>query len=128
QKDLGDKGEALVKQREIAFLQEKNLHDIAALVEIVQDGKGYDVLSFDEDGNEKYIEVKTTTGNEYAPFYLSKNEVDFMRLHTNQYCIYRVYHYDEGNNFGEFFELIGDIESQLLMKPIQYKVLIKKEA
>ncbi|MES2398096.1 MAG: DUF3883 domain-containing protein, partial [Bacteroidota bacterium] len=127
QKDLGDKGEALVKQREIEFLHGKNLFDKAALVEIVQDGKGYDVLSFDEYGNEKYIEVKTTTGNEYAPFYLSENEVDFMRLHLNQYCIYRVYHYDEVNNFGNFFELGGDIESQLLMKPIQYKVLIKKE-
>lgn len=128
QKDLGDKGEALVKKREIEFLLSKNLHDKAALVEIVKDGKGYDVLSFDEYGNEKYIEVKTTTGDEYAPIYLSENEVDFMRLHLNRYCIYRVYHYDEANNFGEFFELIGDIESQLLMKPIQYKVLLKKEA
>jgi Domain of unknown function (DUF3883) len=128
QKDLGDKGETLVKQREVEFLQSKNLYDKASLVEIVQDGKGYDVFSFDEFGNEKYIEVKTTTGNEYAPFYFSKNEIDFMRLHPDQYCIYRVYHYDEANNFGEFFELNGDVESQLLMKPIQFKVLIKKEA
>lgn len=127
QKDLGDKGESLVKQREIEFLKEKNLHDKAALVEIVQDGKGYDVYSFDELGNEKFIEIKTTTGNEYSPFYLSENEVDFMRLNKNQYCIYRVYNFDEENNFAEFYELVGDIESQLLMKPTQYKVLIKKE-
>lgn len=127
QKDLGDKGETLVKQREVEFLKEKNLHDKAALVDIVQDGKGYDVYSFDESGNEKFIEVKTTTGNEYSPFYLSENEVDFMRLNINQYCIYRVYNFDEENNFAEFYELSGDIENQLLMKPTQYKVLIKKE-
>lgn len=127
QKDLGDKGEDLVKQREIEFLKEKNLHDKAALVEIVQDGKGYDVLSFNEFGNEKFIEVKTTTGNEYSPFFLSENEIDFLRLHLNRYCIYRVYNYDEENNFAEFYELNGDIERQLLMKPTQYRVLIKKE-
>lgn len=127
QKDLGDKGEALVKQREVDFLKERNLQDKAALVEIVQDGKGYDVYSFDEYGNEKFIEVKTTTGNEYTPFYLSENEVDFMRLNKNLYSIYRVYNFDHENNFAEFFELSGDIENQLLMKPIQYKVLMKKE-
>nr|WP_246456917.1 DUF3883 domain-containing protein [Flavihumibacter stibioxidans] len=127
QKDLGNKGETLVKQREIEFLKERNLHDKAELVDIVQDGKGYDVYSFDELGNEKFIEVKTTTGNEYSPFFLSENEVDFMRLNKNQYCIYRVYNFDEENNFAEFYELNGDIENQLLMKPTQYKVLIKKE-
>lgn len=127
QKDLGDKGEILVKQREVEYLKEKKLHDKAALVDIVQDGKGYDVYSFDEFGKEKFIEVKTTTGNEYSPFYLSENEVDFMLLNKNQYFIYRVYNLDEENNFAEFYELSGDIESQLLMKPTQYKVLIKKE-
>jgi hypothetical protein len=127
QKDLGDQGEALVKQREIEFLMEKGLPGKAALVDIVLDGVGYDVLSFNEDENEKYIEVKTTTGSEYTAFYLTQNEIDFMRLNPDRYCIYRVFHYDEENNFGEFFELNGDIESQLLMKPIHYKVLIKKE-
>jgi len=127
QKDLGDAGEELVKLRETEFLKQKKLFDKVPLVQIMPDGKGYDVFSFDENGNEKYIEVKTTTGNEYAPFFLSENEVDFMRLNSNQYSIYRVYYYDEENNFAEFFELTGDIESQLLMKPTQYKVLIKKE-
>ncbi|WP_347065402.1 DUF3883 domain-containing protein [Flavobacterium sp. WV_118_3] len=126
QKDLGDAGEALVKQREIDFLNEKGLHDKASLVDIVKDGKGYDVFSFDENGVEKFIEVKTTTGNEYSPFYLSDNEFDFMRLHPNQYSIYRIYNYDAENNFGEFFELNKNVENQLLMKPIQYQVLIKK--
>lgn len=127
QKDLGDKGEALVKLNEVEFLTSKGLYDEAAKVKIVKDGEGYDVFSFDENGNEKYIEVKTTTGSQYATFFLTDNEVDFMRLKQDRYCIYRVYHYDEEYNFGEFFELTGDIESQLLMRPKQYKVLIKKE-
>jgi hypothetical protein len=38
--DLGDKGEALVKQHEIEFLQQRQMNDKAALVEIVLDGMG----------------------------------------------------------------------------------------
>jgi len=126
QKRLGDAGEALVKQREIDLLIKKKLFAEAEAVKIVKDGKGYDILSFDENGNHKYIEVKTTTGSEYAPFYLSDNEVNFMESNFGSYSIYRVYNYNVENNFAEFFELDGDLKSDLLMKPIQYRVFIKK--
>lgn len=124
-KDLGDAGEELVKSFEINNLTQKGLKEKSLLVEIVQDGKGYDVLSFDELGNEKFIEVKTTTGEALNPFYLSENEVAFMRANTNRYRIYRVYNYDEEKNSGEFFEIKGDVENQILMKPTQYRVFIK---
>lgn len=127
QKDLGDAGEGLVKRYEIAELNLKGRTDLAALVEIVKDGAGYDVFSFDEYGNEKYIEVKTTTGNEYAPFYISDNEVEFLKFRKDQYHIYRIYKYDIESNFGEFYKISGDIESQLLFKPISYQVFLKKE-
>lgn len=126
QKKLGDAGEALVKQNEIDFLEKKKMFNEAASVKIVKDGEGYDILSFDEKGNHKYIEVKTTNSNEYTPFYLSNNEINFMKLNLESYCIYRVYNYDVENNFGEFFELRGDLQNQLLMEPIQYRVFIKK--
>lgn len=125
-KELGDAGEALVKQHEIEFLKSKNLHEKAALVHIVQDGKGYDVSSFDEKGDERFIEVKTTTGNEYSPFYLSENELAFMRQHQGQYSIYRVFKYDAENNFGEYFELKENVENQLLLKPTMFQVLLKR--
>lgn len=128
QKDLGDAGEELVRIREIEFLKSKNLLTQAELVKIAKDGEGYDVYSFDENGQEKFIEVKTSTGDEYSPFYLSENEIAFMRLNVGSYCIYRVFNYSVENNFAEFFELSGDIESQLLMKPTQFQVLIKKDA
>src|SRR5690606_32341832 len=126
QKDLGDAGEELVKQYEINYLKQKGMHNESEKVKIVEDGKGYDVYSFDDLGNEKYIEVKTTTGKGLNPFYLSENEVAFMKLNINAYSIYRVFNYDEENNSGEFFEINGNVEEQILMKPIQYKVFIKK--
>ncbi|MFN8713899.1 MAG: DUF3883 domain-containing protein [Bacteroidota bacterium] len=126
QKDLGDAGEELVMQYEISYLKQNGLNEESKKVRIVLDGEGYDVYSFDTNGNEKFIEVKTTTGDELTPFYMSENEVAFMQTHLNEYYIYRVYNYDEGNNSGEFFEIKNNVESQLLMKPTQFKVLIKK--
>lgn len=126
QKDLGDAGEELVKQYEIDRLIFIGRHSDAERVKIVQDGEGYDVLSFDEHGNEVYIEVKTTTGGALTPFFLSDNEVHFMRDHSANYKLYRVYNYDEENNAGEFFQLIDNVEDRLLMKPTQFKVLLKK--
>ncbi|WP_461791446.1 protein NO VEIN domain-containing protein [Pedobacter sp.] len=127
QKDLGDAGEELVKEYEIAELHSKGRYDLAKLVEIVKDGMGYDVISFDEFGAEKYIEVKTTTGNEYSPFYLSNNEVEFARSRIGLYQIYRIYKYDAESNFGEFFKISGELEDQLLFKPVSYQVFLKKE-
>lgn len=127
QKDLGDDGEELVKQYEIDSLKGKGFHDLAAKVEIMKDGVGYDILSFNSDGSEKYIEVKTTTGNKFTPFFLSDNEFDFMKQNIGKYSIYRVFNYNADYNFAEFYEIKGDIEIQLLMKPTNYKVYLKKE-
>jgi hypothetical protein len=128
QKDLGDDGEELVKQFEIDYLKGKDLNELAAKVEIMKDGVGYDILSFNIDGSEKYIEVKTTKGNKFTPFFLSDNEFDFLKQNIDKYSIYRVFNYNADYNFAEFYEIKGNIEMQLLMKPINYKVFLKKES
>lgn len=40
------------------------------------DGAGYDVLSFSAKGRERLIEVKTTNGSAWTPFFLTRNECD----------------------------------------------------
>lgn len=125
QKELGDAGESLVKQREIDFLNQRGMHELARRVDIVKDGRGFDVVSFDEHGNEKFIEVKTTTGDRHTSFFLSQNEIDFMRLNKKKYCIYRVFQYDQEFNSGKCFSIGGDVESQLTMKPTQFRVAVK---
>lgn len=127
QKDLGDDGEELVKQFEINYLKAKDFNNLAAKVEIMKDGVGYDILSFNIDGSKKYIEVKTTTSNKFTPFFLSDNEFDFMKLNIGKYSIYRVFNYNTDYNFAEFYEIKGNIDIQLLMKPTNYKVYLKKE-
>jgi len=55
------------------------------------DGAGYDIQSFDLNGNKQFIEVKTTAYTEATPFWISKNEVRFSREHHEQYQITRVF-------------------------------------
>lgn len=38
-------------------------------------GLGCDILSFDENGREKYIEVQTTKGGLESPFFITANEL-----------------------------------------------------
>jgi hypothetical protein len=39
------------------------------------DGAGFDIASFDPDGRERFIEVKTTNGAATTPFFLTRNEM-----------------------------------------------------
>lgn len=125
-KQLGDCGEELVKDYERKKLLEKGLHNLAEKVEIKKDGEGYDILSFDEYGNEIFIEVKTTEKAEKTPFYLSLNEYLFADRHRQQYVIYRLYNYNDEKNHADFF-IIEDPINQLLFQPTQYQVYLKKK-
>lgn len=110
-KDIGYKGELLVLQYEKnilanilpAYLVNKISHTSA----LEGDGKGYDIFSYNIEGKPKYIEVKTTTGDLETPFDLTINEIEFMKLHTDNYCLYRVYNYNEETNKGELYVLQG---------------------
>lgn len=44
------------------------------------DGLGFDILSYDAEGNEMYIEVKTTLGTEDSSFFISANELEKSKL------------------------------------------------
>jgi hypothetical protein len=56
---------------------------------------GYDILSCDKDGNEIYIEVKTTTrlqqDLESAKFYMSLGEYEFYKKNKANFKLYRIY-------------------------------------
>ena len=123
-KEIGDAGEALVKQYEIQRLINIGHTDLADQVEIVKDGKGYDILSYDEKRKPKYIEVKTTTRSSLTPFEYTINEKAFAEQNNESYLIYRLYNYDEETNTADFF-VINALE-ELLLRPTTYKVYLKK--
>ncbi|EAY24057.1 DUF3883 domain-containing protein, partial [Microscilla marina] len=122
-KELGDAGEALVLLWERERLKQNNQKKSAKKVEKKADGEGYDILSFDKEGKEVYIEVKTTTQSAEAPFFMSAHEVAFARLHPQQYWVYRLYNYDEATNSADFF-IIKDLHQRAEFRPMNFKVYI----
>jgi len=93
-KKLGDRGEKIVMDLEKARLLQAGRKDLAKSIERVSlksDSLGYDILSFDNDGTKRYIEVKATRskiGN--ANFFLTANELKTAQTIDNYY-IYMVY-------------------------------------
>lgn len=93
-KKLGDRGEKVVMDLEIKKLQKAGREDLAKKVErvsLTSDSFGYDILSFETDGTEKYIEVKATramVGS--ANFFFTANELREAKESKN-YFIYMVY-------------------------------------
>ncbi len=97
------------------------LKTIRHVAEVEGDGAGYDILSFDPDGTELYIEVKTTRGNELSDFYLSANELAFFKAHPEKFAIYRVCEFDPATRSGKIFILRGEDISNLSLEPVSYR-------
>ncbi|MCV7419322.1 DUF3883 domain-containing protein [Mycobacterium yunnanensis] len=57
------------------------------------DGLGYDVRSFDSDGADRYIEVKTTMQGREVPFFVSRYEVAASTYFDEKYYLYRLFKY-----------------------------------
>jgi len=76
---LGKAGEERVLAHERARLASAGRADLARNVRWTSaedgDGFGYDISSFEADGSERLLEVKTTNGWERTPFHISANEL-----------------------------------------------------
>ena len=125
-RDLGLIGEELVIKYETQYLKSINRSDLAEKIVHVSviegDGAGYDIKSFDEHGNEKFIEVKTTRGGINTDFFMSPNELLFAQERPNNYFIYRVFDLDK-NNYGEVFTLSGkDIMEEYNFTPTGFRL------
>lgn len=121
----GRQGERLVVDYERAWLGEQGRDDLADCVtwaaDKTGDGLGYDVISFDLAGRERYIEVKTTALGEDIPFFITAAEMIFAQRNADQYALYRVYDVlDEPR----FFALEGDITGMLTLTPVTYSARI----
>lgn len=92
----------------------------------VGDGTGYDIKSFDENKNEMYIEVKTTTAkNPNENVFISFNEVEFSKNNKDNYALYLIYELDCGNKKAKILKRFGSIEENFLLKPNVYKLIMK---
>jgi hypothetical protein len=123
---VGYVGELLVLKHEKEELTKKGLKKLASQVEHTSiergDGLGYDIFSFTEKGEEKFIEVKTTRGGADTPFYMSANEMEFAKQNYGQYFLYRVFELNKTKNQGKFYVIQGEISDELKFTPIVFQV------
>lgn len=120
-RSLGEAGELHVlayEQYRLHRLGRKRLSErVEHVAKTKGDGLGFDVLSFEEDGRERFIEVKTTVSGKSTPFYASRNEVECSKEYADQYRLYRLFAFRQGP---QMFELAGSIANRCTLDPITY--------
>lgn len=127
---VGDQGEefALEQERDRVYeiLGDIALTAVQHLSKMQGDGLGYDISSINDDGTTRYIEVKTTEGNESTAFYMSENEKRFLEEYREQAFIYRVYDFNIETRHGKI-KIISSKElfEKYKFDPTTYKVTLK---
>lgn len=120
-RSLGAAGELFVMDVEARRLHAAGMKALSDRVEHVSrsqgDGLGFDVLSFEEDGRERLIEVKTTAFGELTPFYVSRNELARSRADSARYQLYRLFDFREKPRL---FALPGAITEHCQLDPVSY--------
>jgi len=126
-RELGGAGERLVLDYERERLRKLGREELAERVrhvsEIEGDGAGFDIESFEESGESRYIEVKTTKGAAETPFYLSSNELAFARAKGQAFYLYRVHEYSENPSRGGLYVTQGDPAVAFQLTPIQFRAV-----
>lgn len=127
---IGALGEYIVIEMEKEYLTSVGREDLANQVVHVSkekgDSEGYDVSSFDLNGNLKLIEVKTTKTNKVDGFYISPNEIKVASENSCSYYIYRLYNLDIKNHKGDLRVFAGKVDSDKFhLEPVAYKVTLK---
>lgn len=92
---LGKAGEEFVLDVERRKLLEADRPDLARKIRWVAaedgDGAGYDILSYEPNGQHRLIEVKTTNGAARTPFFLTRVESEIATERTDHWRLYRVH-------------------------------------
>jgi hypothetical protein len=119
---LGAAGEAFVLAFEQARLVAAGRDRLASRVEQVSltrgPAAGFDILSFDDAGSERLIEVKTTRYGRYTPFFVTRNEVLTSDSYASQYAVYRVFAFERARRL---FVLPGAVRASCTLDPTEYE-------
>jgi hypothetical protein len=121
-RSLGKAGEGFVIDFERDRLSREGQSDLAVGIEWTSEvkghGTGFDVLSFERNGEQRFIEVKTTNCGREFPFFVSRNEVEFSNEHAGNYYLYRVFNFSKEP---KLFILQGSLEARCRLTPETYR-------
>lgn len=96
---IGNFGEEVVLNYEKWRLLHAGKNSLSDKIEWVAqtqgDGLGFDILSKNVNGTDRYIEVKTTKLGKDAPIFISKNEYNFSVKNSKSYFLYRLFNFNK---------------------------------
>jgi len=125
-RSLGAAGEAFIVNFEMARLIHSGNERLATKIEHVSrlrgDGDGFDILSFEESGEERLIEVKTTKYGQETPFFVSRNELSVSQVRDRQYHLYRLFRFKAEP---QLFILNGALSKSCLLAPVTYAASVR---
>jgi hypothetical protein len=118
---LGLAGERFVllfeKARLVSVGREALADKIQHVSREVGDREGFDIRSFEPDGCDRLIEVKTTKHGRETPFFLSRNEVRVSQSRAERYHLYRLFEFRANPRM---FTLKGALSSTCTLDPISF--------
>lgn len=124
-RSLGRAGEEFVVRFERARLGKAGKEALADRVEHIaatRDGTGFDVRSFETNGRDRLIEVKTTAYGKLVPFFLSRNEIAVSKVRSEAYHLYRLFRF---RTDPRLYGLKGSLEDTCLLEPVHYSARVK---
>lgn len=122
---LGRAGEEFILRFEYERLWRANKRTLANRIEHVaeaQDNLGFDIKSFEVDGSERLIEVKTTRFGAWTPFFASRNEVEVSESRDEHYQLYRLFSFTRQP---KLFTLGGSLGRTCELNAIQFSATPK---
>jgi hypothetical protein len=119
---LGRAGEERILAHERASLLAAGRSDLADRIRWVSqvdgDGAGYDILSFEPDGSDRLIEVKTTKGWERTPFHITCNELAVAEARRGDWRLVRLWNFAREPRA---FELRPPLETHVSLMATSYQ-------
>jgi hypothetical protein len=124
-KALGLAGEELVllaERRRLTTAGRSDLADQVTHVSVEQgDGAGYDIRSFDDGGDVRHLEVKTTRSGKMGGFFVSPNEVAFSEAQPNTFVLVRVFDFDPKTKCGTCYRIPGPLTESVSLTVSEYR-------
>ena len=121
---LGRFGEELVLKYEkwnlIRVGKEKLADQVRWISNGEGDGAGFDILSRNLNGTDKYIEVKTTRLGRDTPIFFSNNELQYSINNSVNFHLYRIFNFEKDT---KMFLKNGALNKICTSVPIAYKGL-----
>ncbi len=119
---LGKSGEETVYKYEKWFLLQAGLEKLAEQVRWISneegDGAGFDILSKNVNGTDKYIEVKTTKLRKETPFFFTRNELFVSQKHLKNYHLFRLFNFESK---AKMFTINGSLDVICHSTPITFE-------